>query len=612
MNFRVQNRDGPARIGKLIIDDKNIITPNIFYLDSPRCKAPEFSDIILTNRIRKTKIPTIQIGESIFSIADTKEKNKVVLNNYLIYPKDVTKELHLSVIAHNKNPECIVIPAKKELISAIIKNNDATLSIVANTTQLFSQQSHFVNFITELREKIGYQKLIYLPCIGDPSSIAFLTYLGVDFFDSFSAVMAARNETLLFPTGHYKKNQLPELPCSCPSCIKIKNAFKMNYSEILEHNYSAILNEIKLVRNAIVAGSLRELVETRVRTCPHLSSMLRILDLNYYRFLEERTPVVRKQLLIATTNDSLNRAEIRRFQERVIQRYEKPPSARILLLLPCSAKKPYSFSKSHKLFRERILNLNNPFAIHEVILTSPLGLVPRELELTYPASAYDTTVTGYWDENEKKMIRSLLKQYLQKNTYDTIIMHIPAQMQEFVANLLKNPISTCIDSPTSAESLDQLSNVLQETTKMQKRGDPSQRAHENIRALACYQMDKPLAEQLLKDCTIRGKYPYQKIMQKNMQLGMVTEERGLISLTMEGGERLVDAEHYWVEIFDDFTLKGSVFAPGVKNADESIRIGDEVIIRKNMMFCGVGVALMNGKEMVESRHGEAIKIRHHV
>jgi archaeosine synthase len=101
-------------------------------------------------------------------------------------------------------------------------------------------------------------------------------------------------------------------------------------------------------------------------------------------------------------------------------------------------------------------------------------------------------------------------------------------------------------------------------------------------------------------------------MLKNTQLGMVTEERGLISLTMDGGKRLASSEQYWVEISDDFTLKGSVFAPGVKNADESIRIGDEVIIMKNMMLCAVGVALMNGKEMVESSHGEAVKIRHHI
>jgi archaeosine synthase alpha-subunit len=612
MNFRVQNRDGPARIGQLFIDEENVVTPNILFLDSPRCKAPEFSDIILTNKTKITKKPTIRIGDSIFSTTETKEKNEVLLKDYLIYPKDVIKELHLSALVNNKNTECCIIPAKKELIPYVINNNDAPLFIVANATQLFFQQSHFIDFITELREKMGYQKLIYLPCVGDPSSIALLTYLGVDFFDSFSVVMAARNETLLFPTGPCIKNQLPELPCNCSSCIKIKDTSKMKYEEILEHNYSALLCEIKQVRNAIAAGSLRELVETRVRTSPHLTSMLRILDLNHYRFLEERTPVMRKHPLIATTKDSMVRPEIRRFQERVIQRYEKPPSARILLLLPCSAKKPYSFSKSHKLFRERILNLDNSFVVHEVILTSPLGLVPRELELTYPASTYDTAVTGYWDEDEKKMIRTLLQQYLQKNPYDTIIMHIPRPMQEFVADLLKNPISTCIDTPTSDESLDELSNVLLKTTQMQKHGEPSQRAYENIRALACYQMGKPLAEQLLKDCTIRGKYPYQKIMQKNIQLGMVTEERGLISLTMEGGERLVDAEHYWVEIFDDFTLKGSVFAPGVKNADESIRIGDEVIIRKNMKLCGVGVALMSGKEMIESKHGEAVKIRHHV
>jgi archaeosine synthase len=612
MNFRVHNRDGPARIGQLTIDEKNVVTPNILFLDTPRCKAPEFSDIILTNGTRKTKIPTIRIGESFFSAAEKKEKKEFSMNDYLIYPKDVTKELHLSAFVNYKNTECFVIPAKKELIPETVKNNDAILSIVGSATQLFSQQSHFVDFITELREKIGYQKLIYLPCIGDPTSIALLTYLGVDFFDSFSAVMAARNETLLFPTGPIGKNHLPELPCNCPSCIKIKDACVMKYEEILEHNYSALLCEIKQVRNAIVAGSLRELVDIRVRTSPHLASMLRILDLNHHQFLEERTPVVRKQPLIATNKDSLVRPEVRRFQERVIQRYEKPPSARILLLLPCSAKKPYSFSKSHKLFKERILNLENPFVVHEVILTSPLGLVPRELELTYPASTYDTAVTGYWDEDEKKMIRTLLQLYLQKNAYDTIIMHIPGTMQQFVADLLKNPVSTCINSPTSAESLDELSNVLQKTTQMHKRVGPSQRAYENIKALACYQISKPLAEHLLKDCTIRGKYPYQKIMQKNTQLGMVTEERGLISLTMEGGERLADAEQYWVEIFDDFTLKGSVFAPGVKNADESIRIGDEVIIRKNTNLCGVGVALMNGKEMVESRHGEAVKIRHHI
>ena len=67
-----------------------------------------------------------------------------------------------------------------------------------------------------------------------------------------------------------------------------------------------------------------------------------------------------------------------------------------------------------------------------------------------------------------------------------------------------------------------------------------------------------------------------------------------------------------VEIFDDFTLKGSVFAPGIKNTDEKIRCGDEVIVIKNNKLVAVGVAQMNGEDMKKSSHGEAVKVRHRI
>jgi archaeosine synthase len=316
-------------------------------------------------------------------------------------------------------------------------------------------------------------------------------------------------------------------------------------------------------------------------------------------------------VLIATTKDALTRPEVRRFQERVIQRYRKPESTKVLVLLPCSAKKPYSFSKSHQLFGERLLSIRNPSVVHELILTSPLALVPRELELTYPASAYDITVTGHWDEDEKKMMRTLLTQYLAKNTYDTVIMHLSASLQEFTRDLLKNPVSTCIDTPTSPESLNALSDALQKTTRMYDLVGRQQRTLENILGLARYQFGDDIATQLLEGCTVRGKYPYLKIMNNNRQVGMVTQERGLISLTMDGANSLTDAAHYWVEVYADFSLKGSVLAPGVKDADETIRIGDEVIVRRQGKVAGVGVALMNGSEMKEARHGEAVNVRHH-
>jgi archaeosine synthase len=612
MDFHIQLRDGPARIGHLSYFNQRIITPNILFLHTPRWNAPEFADIIVTQESLNTAKPSILIGESIYSSTTNTSQNTPCLDQYLLYPKDVPVELHLQALSQNKNTNCCIIPGKKELITNLTAQNDADLFIIANATQLYSHQTSFVDFITTVRQQIGYGKLLYMPCVGDPTSIALLSYMGVDFFDSFSAIMAARNETFLFPTGAYKKTQMNENPCNCPVCISTQDTSSMKCEEILYHNYHQLLSEMKLVRNAIFAGSLRELVENRVRTRPHLAALLHILDVHHFNFLEERIPILRKQPMIATTQDALQRPEVRRFQQRVIQYYEKPESTKILLLLPCSAKKPYSFSKSHKLFRECLFSQANPFVVHEVIVTSPLGLVPRELELTYPASNYDIAVTGLWDENEKKMIRTQLKEFLQKNCYDVTIMHLSPVMQAFTSDLLSNPQVTCVDTPTSPASLAKLSGTLHDVTSHYDRVKTQTRMIENIIALACYQFGPTLAHQLMENCIVSGKYPYQKIMYNNTQQGMLTEERGLISLTLDGANRLDTKEHYWVEIADDFTLKGSVFAPGVIDADVAIRIGDEVLVKKKESLCGVGVALMNGDEMRELNHGEAVKIRHHV
>ena len=615
MQFSVNKRDGPARIGELVIKDKRVITPNILFVNTSRFKAPGFADFIITNKDLKTKKPTLKILGSMFSSPHVKDKNEPQISDYLFYPKDLPKEVHTSAIKlYKKNKvDCYIIPANKEIDDAL-KDNPASLFIVANAFQLIKQQSRFVDFIVELREKIGYQKMIYLPCVGDPSSLALLTYLGIDLFDSTAAIQAARNNFLLFSTGWHSINEMGEIPCNCPSCNKFQGKpSEMKFQQILEHNYYALQNEMKRVRNAIINGCLRELVETRVRVNPGLTAMLRNLDFNHYEFLEERMPLVRSSQLIATTKESLYRPEIKRFQERVIDRYRKPKSTKILLLLPCSAKKPYSFSKSHKLFRESLYNLKNPYVVHEVIITSPLGVVPRELELTYPASAYDIPVTGVWDEDEKKMIRRLLKRYLELNTYEKVIVHLPGAVREFITDLIKNPVNTCVDdNPTSEKSLEKLSSALEKTVESYDRIDAKTRLKEDLESLASYQFGRGTAKKLLTDCHIKGRYPELKIFYKDKQLGMITQQRGLISLTLEGASRIVESKHHWIDIYDDFALIGSVFAPGIKDADESIRIGDEVVVLKNKKLCAVGVALMNGNEMKESSRGEAVKIRHRI
>jgi len=134
---------------------------------------------------------------------------------------------------------------------------------------------------------------------------------------------------------------------------------------------------------------------------------------------------------------------------------------------------------------------------------------------------------------------------------------------------------------------------------------------ENINALASYQFGIKTASMLLENTRITGKYPYQRIMDtSNTQLGMITAERGFISLTLDGAKRIESSGTYWVEISSDFTLKGSVFAPGVIDADANIRKGDEIIVLQNHVLKGVGVAQMDGETMKEAMSGEAVKIRH--
>jgi archaeosine synthase alpha-subunit len=566
MQFNIKKRDELARIGEILLDDKRVETPTILSINTNRFKAFDKADVILSNNKIKT--------------------DKVVLN----FPQ---------------------IPLKLDKQHFYHLDEETGIVIVKYASQLFEKSKNFVDLIINLRKKIGSEKIIYTPAIAVPSNLALLCYMGIDFFDTTSTIIAARNKTMFFSDGQYKTEDLTELPCNCPICNSVnKKALELSFEEILNHNYYMLFNELKQVRNMIKTGNLRNYVEKKVQTNPLYITILRNLDMNYYDFLEEQTPVVSNKIIYATCKESFNRSEIRRFQERVINRYNKPDTTKILLLLPCSAKKPYSFSKTHKFLRRAILETSNPDIIHEVIITSPLGLVPRELELVYPAANYDIPVTGVWDEDEKKMIKTLLKDYLAKNKYEKIIIHLPDEITSFIKDDFKKAVFTCIDRPTSDESLEKLKNTLQESMLGFKKIDRNQRIKQNIESLACYQFGKKSAKTLLENTKIFGKYPNLKITQDGKQIGMLTGDRGFISLTLEGAKKIKSFDCYNVEIADDFKPKGSILAPGVLNADENIRIGDEVLIFRKKSLVGIGAAVMNGSDMKKNSFGEAVKIRH--
>ena len=457
--------------------------------------------------------------------------------------------------------------------------------VISNAFELRKDARKVVKAIISIREKVGYNVVLCAPGLADPSTLALYSYMGIDVFDDSVARVAGINGILSIPEGEI-----------------------VSGGDMTERNISAMAEECSKIHDFISGERLRELVDQRAPSSASSVAVLRIFDDEGYAYQEEGCSTVGCRFSCNTTQ-ALRRPEVLRYRKMIMERYEKPEHKRVLVLLPCSAKKPYHISKTHRRFLSAIHTAGHDVLVHEVIVTSPLGAVPRELDVFFPPKSYDIPVTGQWKPEEKEFIRELVGHIIEQG-YDTVISHL-GEDTELVSGLCEMK-ETVVGDPTSPASLQNLDNALREATKgMEGMGDYTTDRNETIRSVLTFQFGKEIADAIMdKDTYGMGKFPYWKIMRgKNLQLGMLTEERGMISMTLDGAKILAEHNYHIVDIMD-FELKGSLFAVGVKDADPSIRIGDEAVIMCNGEVKAVGVAMMSGREMKELNRGVAVRIRH--
>src|SRR5208283_958345 len=103
------------------------------------------------------------------------------------------------------------------------------------------------------------------------------------------------------------------------------------------------------------------------------------------------------------------------------------------VLLPCSKTKPYRSSRSHRRMAKAFEGLAAVARLHVVSVTSPLGLVPRELEDLPPARQYDIPVTGEWDEDERGAVSAALSHLLATGSYRSVLVHLDPEEYDFLA-----------------------------------------------------------------------------------------------------------------------------------------------------------------------------------
>jgi len=587
--FEIVYRDGAARIGKLTLD-KQFSTPAII---KPWSKYPVADSGSLWGRSESNGSIIILPHKS--TPLHTRKEIVEELQNSVDY--NIEKSGYFGIVVH---------PCHQRL-------KEADLYVLGCARQLENNPMALVNSIIKLKENTRANSLLYTPALATPENLCMLVYMGVDMVDETLAIIKAYQDVYLTNSGEFDLSTLKEFPCTCAVCSnntpeEVLKLDKKERAELLSHHNSLKLEEeMRIIRERIRQGTLREYVESRCRVRAWLTAVLRLLDAEY-DFLEKRTPSFRSSKLYANTMESLHRVEIKRFADRVIERYS-PPELDTLLLLPCSAKKPYSLSLSHKRFIEALGKYR--WYVHEVIITSPLGVVPRELELVYPAAHYDTPVTGIWDREEKAWVKECLKRYLVKNRYMNIVAHVDGAYMEICKAVEKelgiDIIYTSENKVTSHTSLNNLKNTISTLKNTKKRSYENMKL-DIIRAIIDYQFGKGAGDVLLKNAYVKAAFPrFQVFAENQRQLATLVPKYGSIALTLEGGERL--RYHAYYVTIDNFIPHGNIMAPGIVHADPQIRPNDEVIVEGEKIF-GVGKALMSGWEMINSDRGVAVQLRH--
>lgn len=464
-----------------------------------------------------------------------------------------------------------------------------------------------------------------------------LIYLGFDLINvSHLAYLATENfydaiETLL-PT--YK---IKYLPCNCLACKgRLKDLLQEKYSSekmslLSYHNLITAKNYMDKAIQYLHTEDFRAFVEKASLNDLNFSSMLKILDRNYYNTVKFYTQLLQKNKTIESLSpSSYYRPDFSFFRNNVVERFQPEYWTRLILLLPCSAKKPYSQSRSHQMFYNAIRSFREFPTFQEIILTSPLGAIPRQLENIYPVNCYDISVTGLWNTEEIEIASDMLSNLLKK--YDPeipIVCHLEGGYQEIAKAAEakcshKFYFSNIEEHPTSKEALNSLEQLI---NKHKNDYDPPKHLPNSskltktwIRKLAKiidYQFGNGFGDKIVKNGIRYNENRFNNKMfffdeNSDEKLGMFRYAKGQLRLTIKGAEKIAFDEDFTNYIvFDGASIRGNtLFRPGIKKHPENLLPNQIIcILDKNKEnVIAMGEMIVSSTFIENSTSGRIVKL----
>lgn len=320
--------------------------------------------------------------------------------------------------------------------------------------------------------------------------VGLLSLLGVDSFDCSTHMQTARYKKYTHPKtwSHYKLEELEEhlrpdgsFPCDLPECTlcgedgvdyetllkelntnlsyderqarkEANEPIKSDYYALLaKHNFELYNEELRQVREAIRENRLLEYVVEFAREHDDIKKGLKeaqlrdkqlrndIEDLGAYD-LQPGSSLTSDQSKLSQWDAGADEAENRRrislkhspgdFDIRA-QSYEPPPEKDVLLLIPCSQKKPYSESRTHSVLWDKLGTRTE--AVHKVTVSGMYGPVPVECERRQPVLEYDY-VLAKEDGDQIELVTKRVRQYLEEYgyNYDLILGYVTSKTYRHV------------------------------------------------------------------------------------------------------------------------------------------------------------------------------------
>ena len=432
--------------------------------------------------------------------------------------------------------------------------------ILVDAPQLTSSGTDLIRAIRTLRERFP-AALLWTPGLGGPDNAALLSWMGVDLFDSSRARFAASHGHLISMLGPRPLHE------SEPEDRWIQEWIDVSHS----------------IRSAIRSGTLRELVEMQALNSASSVEHLRRFDA---LLREEEAPLNRfvpssrkfRFNAVTTRQDPL----VHDWRYRVSEDYTPPShSSRILLLLPCSQRKPYRESQSHRRFARHIQSNG----VDQVMVTSPLGLVPRALEDLWPAAHYDIPVTGDWDLDELEMIHSMLARLVERVGYEKVIDHSGMNLASYFPDL------DIIDSREgrtagNQESLERMESIINELVSELGIRAPKGHRHriESYRALSRFQYG---VDTWLEDVRIEGRPPKWRLQKNNIQIAQWHPDAGRFAFSKAALPILHETKTLpEIELRADIDWRGDIFSTILSSYPAGIRVGDDLLVIQDGKLIG--------------------------